>query len=305
MKYVINKMNEGMPMNIKKIIVAVSTSFLSLSTLAAPVEFDTPDAHVIVIRALDSWSGDKKTSEDSLERIAAHKCAFMIKTPKGEILGHPLLFQGLSDNPIVQNVNNEIHKYGFELVNRIEMRISIDMPATTTPADFKRFADAQREIFKRVVITQGNPSNRESQVSSNKFFGAILALGTVAVGGEKYGGLGSQVVLNTGVASDVYEFTATSKAALSPVELPNFDPSIYKSIDVRKVTQNDRFGQIIIAYKNDKTDDAENVALIKAIVSLTGADTTVDAIKQARNDDLANRQAIWDACVAESKCKKD
>jgi hypothetical protein len=292
-------------MKIRKNIVAISASILSLTAFATPVEFDTPDAHVIVIRALDSWSGDKGASEDSLERIAAHKCAFMLKTPKGEILGHPLLFQGLSDNPIVQNVNNEIHKHGFELVNRIEMRINIDMPATTAPADFKHFSDAQREIFKRLVITQGNPSKRESQVSSNKFFGAVLALGTVAVGGEKYGSLGSQTVLNTGVASDVYELTATSKAAISPVELPNFDASAYKTIDVRKVTQNDRFGQVIIAYKNDKTDETENAALIKAIVTLTGADTTVDAIKQARNEDLTNRQAIWDECVAEGKCKKD
>ena len=121
--------------------------------------------------------------------------------------------------------------------------------------------------------------------------------------GEKFGALGSQTVLNTGVAGDIYQLSTSGRAALVPVDLPDFDASSYKTVEVRKVIQNGRLGQVIIAYKNDKTDDAENAALIKAIVTLTGADTTVDAIKEARAKDLSERQAIWDACVTEGKCK--
>lgn len=292
-------------MNIKITITSICASLFSLSIFAAPVEFDTPDAHIIVMRALDSWSGDKGTSEDSLEKIAAHKCAFLLNTPKGQILGQPTLFQGLSDNPLVQSVAAELRKSGFQLVNRVEFRVDVGTPATASPAEFSRFTQSQRELYKRFVIAQGNPSKLESRVSTNKFFGAILALGTVVVGGEKFGALGSETVLNAGVASDAYGFVASTKAALSPIDLPNFDASSFKSIDVRKVVQSDRIGQVIIAYKNDKTDDAENTALIKAIVTLTGADTTADAIKQARAEDLSKRQAIWDACVAEGKCKNE
>ena len=36
---------------------------------AAPVEMDTPAAHVIVIRTLDVWSGDVSGMKDSLERV--------------------------------------------------------------------------------------------------------------------------------------------------------------------------------------------------------------------------------------------
>ena len=97
------------------------------------------------------------------------------------------------------------------------------------------------------------------------------------------------------------------RSALIPINLSGLDVSIYQSIDVYNVIQgnNDCFGQVIIAYKNDKTDEAVNAALIKVIVSLIGANTTVDAIKETRSEDITNRQTIWDACVAEGKCKND
>jgi hypothetical protein len=92
--------------------------------------------------------------------------------------------------------------------------------------------------------------------------------------------------------------------------LPEFNASSYKYIDVRRVEEGPhespiRVGQIIIAYKNEKTDESEKTALVKAIVSLTGADTTVADISKAREEDLVKRQAIWDECVALDKCKKE
>ena len=180
------------------------------------------------------------------------------------------------------------------------------IPVGLDPKEFSSFAKNQHELYKQVVIADGNPATLHSKVSRRKFFSGVISLATVAVAGEKFGSLGANTVLNTGIAGDVYQLSASSRAALIPItSLPTFDASSYKYIDVRKVIQgnNERLGQVIIAYKNDKTEDVENTALIKAIVSLTGADTTVEAIQQARDEDLTQRQAIWDACVSDGKCK--
>lgn len=294
-------------MKIKKTIVVFSVTLLSLSALSAPLEFDTQDAHVIVIRSIDSWSGDSSASEKSLNSISKHEGGFQLEGKKGTVLGYPMLFGGLNDDSVVQGVNNELKKLNYKLTQTGDFTFKVDKPVALEPTKYSSFANGQRDLYKSVVISEGNPASLSGRVGTKKFFSGVLSFGLVALGGEKYGALGSQTVLNTGVAGDAYQLSASMRSALIPIHLPEIDASNYKSIDVRNVIQgnNDRFGQVIIAYKNDKTDDAENAALIKAIVSLTGADTTVDAIKQARNEDLTNRQAIWDACVAEGKCKKD
>lgn len=294
-------------MNIKITIASICASLLSLPILAAPVEYDTPDAHIIVIRALDSWSGDNSASDDSLEAVAKHEGGFRLNRPKGAVFGFPLLFGFNGDSKadaVIQGVVLALKPLKFELAQD-KTNFSIERPVALDPTKYANFINYQRELFQHLVISQGNPATLPSRVSSKKFFGAVLSLATVAVAGEKFGALGSQTTLNSGIAGDVYQISASSRAALSPIALPHFDASGYKSIDVRRVIQgnNDRLGEVIIAYKNDKTDDAENTALIKAIVTLTGADTTVEAIKQARAEDLAERQAIWDSCVVEGKCK--
>ncbi|MDP1872452.1 MAG: hypothetical protein Q8K61_12635 [Gallionella sp.] len=296
-------------MNIKITIASICATLISLPIFAAPVEFDTPDAHVIVMRALDSWSGDDSASEESLDAVSKHKGGFRVERPAGDVLGYPLLFGFNSDakaDMVVQGVSNALKPFDFKLAG-VQSEFSVGKPIALDPTKYTDFANYQRELYKAVVISDGNPAALHGRVSGRKFFSGVLSLVAIGIAGEKFGALGSQTVLNTGVAGDVYQLGAFGNAVLSPIYLPNFDASSYKSIDVRRVIQgnNDRLGQVIIAYKNDKTEDAENTALITAIVSLTGADTTIDAIKLARAEDLAKRQSIWDACVVEGRCKKD
>ncbi len=294
-------------MNIKITIFLIGASLLSLPIFAAPVEFDTLDAHIVVMRSIDSWSGDNSASEDSLASVAKHASGFQLERTKGVVLGFPMLFQRLSDDIVVQGVNSALKPLNFNLAQTGDFTFKVDKPVALDPKEYGILVQRQRELFKYLVISQGNPVTLPSRVKSKKFWGTIFSLGAVVAGGATYGAVGSEAVLGSGTAGDIYQFSTSSRAALSPINLPSFDASSYKSIDVRRVIQgnNDRLGQVIIAYKNDKTDDAENTALIKAIVTLTGADTTIEAIKQARAEDLTNRQAIWDACVAEGKCKKD
>lgn len=298
-------------MYFKNILFSICASLLSLPLFAAPVELDTTDAHIVVMRALDSWSGDTGASEDSLNEVKEHKGRFRLVSEKGpryDVLGFPMLFGFNSEsenNKVVQGVVAALKPLHFEL-SQATVDLVVDKPVTMEPAMLSDFAEYQRELYKNLVISEGNPATLHNWVGARKFFAGVLSLGTIAVGADKYGSLGSGALLNSGIPGDVQHVTASGHAALVPLDLPDFDASSYKTIDVRRVIQgnNDRVGQVIIAYKNDKTDDAENAALIKAIVSLIGADTTVEAIQQARDEDLAKRQTIWDACVANGKCKK-
>ena len=43
--------------------------------LAAPVEFDTPSAHIIVVRPVDIWSGDSGAQAESEALVKAIVCA--------------------------------------------------------------------------------------------------------------------------------------------------------------------------------------------------------------------------------------
>ena len=274
-----------------------------------PVEYDTPDTHIIVVRALDSWSGDNSASEDSLTAVEEHEGGFSLWYSKGRgVDGYPMLFgfnNGAQSDIVVQGVIAALKPLNFKLA-QIKARFKVDIPVGLDPKEFSSFANSQHELYKQVVIADGNPTTLHRSVSTKKFLAGVLSIGSVIVGGEKYGSLGANTVLNTGIAGDVYQLTASSRAALIPTtSLFTFDASSYKYIEARRVIQgnNERLGQVIIAYKKDKTDAAENAALIKAIVTLTGADTTVEAIQKARDADLAQRQAIWDACVADAKCK--
>ena len=102
---------------------------------------------------------------------------------------------------------------------------------------------------------------------------------------------------------DVFSLTMQARQVLVPQPSVPFDYTAYKSIDIRRVSADTvHIGQIIIAYRGEKTAESEERALAKAIVSVSGADSTLDAIKSAQAKDLANRQAVWDACVAAKEC---
>lgn len=299
-------------MSINALAALLCATLFLPTTYAAPVEIDTPEAHIVVMRALDSWSGDESASEDSLTSVEKHKGGFVLASEKGrryDVLGFPLLFGFNSDaegSAVVQGVIAELKTLNFKLAQSKD-NFRVDTPIALEPEKLVDFVKYQRELYKSLVISEGNPATLHNSVSARKFFSGVLALGSVALADAKYGDLGRDVMLNTPVPGSIYQSISSGRAALTPLDLPNFDASSYKSIDVRRVIQgnNERVGQIIIFYKKDKTADAEKEALVKAIVSLTGADTTVESIKQARAEDFSKRQAIWDVCVGESKCKND
>ena len=88
-----------------------------------------------------------------------------------------------------------------------------------------------------------------------------------------------------------------------PRPLPQADFTNYKQADIYRVTTLKTVGMVIIAYKEPKNLETERSALAEAIFSLTGADTTPEAIVKERDQDFAMRKKIWAACVERGECR--
>ncbi len=168
----------------------------------------------------------------------------------------------------------------------------------------------QDQAYQSIVLAQGNPDDLQGKASRDKYIGALLSIGTV-IAGVKYQGLsrGTDLTLGTGATSDIYQAATKFESSISPLEIGSFDFNEFKTIEIRRVLliQQPIKGQIIIAYKDEKTEAAEHEALVIAVVALTGANSTNAEIEQARKEDFARRKAIWDKCVADGggTCKPE
>jgi hypothetical protein len=271
------------------------------------VEFDTPDAHVIVIRPVDAWSGDSTLQERTLDSIRARRSSYKLTIDDGRVIqGSPMTFQAMADHPVTKGVEAALTPLNASLVSNDRYYFVVMEPVPVEPVNFQVMVDAEKAFYKGMVISQGDPATLSDRIHGKKVLGTVLSLATTLVAMDKLGvQSGSAATVGSGVDGDIYRIAAETSNALTPVNLPNFDAKSYKHIDVRRVAglQNNYFGQVIIAYKSEKTTDSERVALIRAIVTLTGADTTPEAVQQARTNDLETRQALWDSCVAEGRCE--
>lgn len=276
---------------------------LSTATIAAPLVFETEAAKIIVLRPLDIWSPDKSASDASLQEHRRKVADFFVKA-NGKRLSN--------SNGLMKNIQEELQKKGFQSSGWTISKNNVYVEDFTeiTPELMEYFTLIQDDVYQRMVIAQGNPTELESKTSRDKYFGALLSIGTIVAGSKYLGiGRGSDITLGTGLAGDIYQAAAKFEGNIAPLELGHIEFKDYKRIDIRKVIvgQQPIVGQIIIAYKGDKTEAAEHEALVIAVVALTGANSTTAEIEQARKNDFARRKAIWDKCVADSggACKPE
>lgn len=300
---------KGMQTTAKKLfVIALFPTVFCAQLSAAPVELNLPSAHIIVVRPVDAWSGDKSVSDDTLQSIKLRRASYMFGTEDGSFYrGSPTVFQGVSDYPVTKGVEAEMLILKMKLVNSDINGFTVQKAVSVPASDMATFIKAQADLYKRLVIAQGNPETLSGKVSNKKLIGGLLAVGATVLSMDKFGAaIGSQVTLGSGITNDIYRVSYANKEAIVPAKIPTFDFTAYKSVDVRKVTAaSDRVGQVIIAYKEGKTPEAEQDAIIRAIVSLTGADTTPEEVEKSRADDLANRLTIWNTCLADPTCKHD
>jgi hypothetical protein len=187
-----------------------------------------------------------------------------------------------------------------ELVRQSPYLFHVRAAQSLAPADYAKFAQAQLDYQQMFWQREGDPRTLPARVKVRNFIGNALSVGALFIPAHQLGvANGVQVMANSGLAEDIGNLPREARAALVPAALPALDTSAYRQIEVRRVEfQPDTPGEIIIAYKTDKTPEAEQAALIKAIVTLAGADTTPDAVEAARQADYEKRVAVWDASVA-------
>lgn len=288
--------------------VAVACSVLGTGPAhAAPVEFDTAAAHVIVVRPIDSWSGDSSALKHSLESLRDRTVSYDVVIAGTRYRGSPLVLQGISDHPVTLGVEAALRGDGFSLVRNASYLFHVLDASPLTPADYPAFSRAQAEYFRRFVERSGDPKTLPARYSVRNLIGNALSIGALFLPSQGLGiANGAQVMVNSGLAEDIGRLPRAARAALVPARLPDLDPSRYQQIDVRRVDYKpDTPGEIIIAYRDEKTPEAEQDALVKAIAVVAGANTTADAVETARQADFQERVSLWDACVSEGKCQKE
>ena len=281
---------------------------LSTSSIAAPVQISTKDADIIVVRPADIWSGDESAMSIAVNSIKnkEYACSYF-DDDKGRYIGlkKPLMGNFPEGMPIV--VEKKAAMYGFSSGFFDKYDFLINKPVSIDPSDLINLAKAQNILYERSVIKRGNPETLPTRIKVKHFFGNLAYLATTTVSIVKYGtDLGGTFATNSGLSDDAFNLVVSeARDAIVPIPVPQLNPSLYTSVDVRRLTYgNDTMGQILIAYKVPKTPEIETEALATGIVSAAGADTTTDDVLKAQEADHVARQAIWDKCVAAGECKK-
>lgn len=279
----------------------------SASIFAAPVTIDTEDARIIVTRPLDLWSGDISNADDILDVYKSKKVSyFFTASDNTQYRGFPTVFQGIPDHPITKGVEKKLSELNFKPANSVMHFFNVEKPLQIEASELPSLIQIQQSLFKQMVVGQGDPETLPSRVKGKKFLGGLLSLGFMAASANTLGlEAGTNFAVGSDIPGDLYRLAAQYRDGIAPIILADIDLDGYLDIEIRKVSSNqpDRVGQVIIAYKNGKTPEAEQAALIRAIVTLAGADTTPEAVEQARAEDLAQRKAIWADCSINEACK--
>ncbi|NBX55819.1 MAG: hypothetical protein EBT70_12270, partial [Betaproteobacteria bacterium] len=244
-------------------VLGLFTSTLATTTsLAAPLVFETEAAKIIVVRPIDLWSGDKSVLEDSLNAHKEKTVHYKVQTDSAILSGNPALFKSPSEHPLIKDVNAKINAVGFKAPMSSANAMFIHKSSSIPGLVANEFFAYQNDVYKQAVISQGNPDDLESKTSRNKVLGAALTIGTTILAGQRYGlDRGANTFLGSGSADDLYKAVASYNASLVAVEIPNFDVPTAKEVSVRKVESMGKVtGQIIIAYKDEKTEAAEHEA---------------------------------------------
>jgi hypothetical protein len=294
----------------KKLLAATFLFSLVSIANAVPIEIDTPDARIIVVRPIDLWSGDKATQDKSIQAHQQKTTWYTLKLNEKIWLFSNMAGKDPASNPISQTIAIRLDKAGFSTPRSSANSFTIQPASYIEPSEITAVISVQNESFRRTVIANGNPDDLEAQTSRKKFFGGIVALGTLALAADKYGlNAGVSATLGSGISESAYNSIAQYKPSMVPVIMPNIDPKDFKVFELRPVTtaQPERTGQILIGYKTDKTEAVQAEAIIAATLALTGADSTTEEIEKNRAADFSKRKAIWDACVADAKpeCKAE
>ena len=314
----------------KSISLFAISSFLAANcAIAKPVEFDTPDVHIVVTRALDNW--------DQNNSVAGYK---YISSNRAQKYNFKLL--GKNDPTETEAIHT-----GVQIIaNAAGFTNESEKPATffffpsnnLTGQEANNYSTTQNKLweYRSIEFFKTNAAIAASTVVSEGGIwsaigdGLLGGLGGLAIGsavGKSVGGfVGSAIAgggaaalgANIGVNIGAQTTQASSNDPIKPEEdlqallknplygfnqVPIINYAQYHSVDVIKVAiANGNTGTVLIAYKKNKTPEIAQLALIQAIPSAMSVDEKPVDRAMSADKNYKDRLKIWELYCDKSGC---
>ncbi len=177
---------------------------------------------------------------------------------------------------------------------------------TVSGSEFMKINSQQAQNYIDLTIKSGNPEKLISAQDKSKFLSNLLTAATTVIG-LKIGGFSGGQAVSGGLSENIGSIPQSFLSKISNNWPTDIDFSNFKEIDIRKIGSDQiksTSGQIIIAYKKEKTPEIAEDAMVEAIYTLVGVDTNLEIIEQSRREDFQRRLSIWNECVAQGKCQE-
>jgi hypothetical protein len=288
------------------LVILAAAALAAPAIHAAPVEYDAPEYHLIVCRPFDSWSGDTSVMAGERETIADRRGRISYRDVEsgGHTRGAGItLLNGPTDDAVTTEVVSQFKQRGVSVSGRGSYHWTMGLPTELEPGAYDHLKQAQSLLYDALIRRQGDPDAIAGSMKARHVLGSVLAVAAIGVSMDKFGGIGGSVVATT-FAGDIAQLPVGVRQSFAPFDLPDLDTHAFTKIEVYpvKVNEGGSPGQVIVAYKGAASPTARQAALVQAIVSVAGADTTPEAIDQARTADLKRRRETWASCATADAC---
>lgn len=293
-------------MRINPLLILTVAVLAAPAVQAAPVEYDTPEYHLIVCRPFDSWSGDTSVMEGERETIADRRgrISYRDVDSGGYMRGAGItLLNGPTEDAVTTEAVSQFKQRGVSVSARGHYHWTMGLPTDLEPGAYDHLKQAQTVLYDALIRRQGDPDKIPASMMARHVLGNVLAVAAIGTSMDKFGGVGGSVVATT-FAGDIAQLPLGVRQSFAPFDLPELDAQAFTKIEVYpvKVNEGGSPGQVIVAYKSAPSPATRQAALVQAIVSVAGADTSPEAIDQARAADLKRRRDTWQACETAGGC---
>ncbi len=287
-------------------VLATAAVITSAPAAASPVEYDAQDYHLIVCRPFDSWSGDTSVMAGERDTIADRRGRISYRDidSDGHVRGAGItLLNGPTEDPVTTAAVEVFKQRGVTISARGSYHWTMGLPTELQPEDYPHLRLAQTALYDALIRKQGDPDKIVGSTLAKHVLGNFLAVAAIGIGMDKFGATGGSVVATT-FAGDIARLPLGVRQTFAPFDLPELEVSSFAKLEVYpvKVNEGGSPGQVIVAYKGTPSPATRQAALVQAIASVAGTDTTPEAIDAARSSDLKRRQDTWSACVNAGGC---
>lgn len=143
-------------MNFAKLLFLSAMSFAVLVCDAAPIEIDLPEAHLILVRPMDQWSGLRPSSKSSILQNSEKKYFLRyFDTNSGKIIGSKrYIFSGPNDEGVFKKL---VESFPDRIINSNSLQFDMSKPAQLENNDISIFLELQNNNFQTEVIKFGDP----------------------------------------------------------------------------------------------------------------------------------------------------